>query len=461
VREQVLTVIGEAKHGLWRAQDNGMVRLYRKKGAKGVPVGANVYDPSHQESIKNDYKAVLIPGIETSDEEGWEGYRYSQTDDGDGKAAFVDVPIYHDYFEGKYNDHPVMDLPHFGCFMSDYNFKDAKSVWEYIVKQPIANKIGPLGIRAGLDIKEHYTSVIRLNLLQDANIWIQVGMGDLSRDVFDQTDIDNKTMDIDVAFRILDTSKVRHEIYLVERAFMNVPYVHVIVVMDNKKNKDFRYTRPDGLYWEKLKERGLAEGLKTTMTFDPNVPVINSNGDTVMRTMRYTPVGGLNHLDDQVYGGNWCPQKGGDYGYWPENPSGSGFPNQYEEATPICDAVVVDIKMYANLYKHNWASPTFQLQNAGTAENPQVYIGEGNQYGDFTDDYHIKNGIMNPHKLYFTSENNPKKRPLQAIKVQFEGIGETSKWVHPETGKVTQKFQGLFIKERQARDKRISMTELP
>ena len=87
VREQVLTVIGEAKHGMWRIQDNGLVRLYRKFGTTGVPIGADVYDPSLQAAITSDYKPVLIPGLETGDMiGGWAGYRYSQDADGDGQA---------------------------------------------------------------------------------------------------------------------------------------------------------------------------------------------------------------------------------------------------------------------------------------------------------------------------------------------------------------------------------------
>ena len=34
IAEQGLTMIGEGKHGLWRIQDNGMIREYRKKNRK-------------------------------------------------------------------------------------------------------------------------------------------------------------------------------------------------------------------------------------------------------------------------------------------------------------------------------------------------------------------------------------------------------------------------------------------
>ena len=42
VAEQVLTMIGEGKHGLWRIQENGTVREYLKKGAAGLPQDADL-----------------------------------------------------------------------------------------------------------------------------------------------------------------------------------------------------------------------------------------------------------------------------------------------------------------------------------------------------------------------------------------------------------------------------------
>ena len=227
------------------------------------------------------------------------------------------------------------------------NFTDAKIVWDYASKQPNANIVGPLGKRAGLlDVKEHYSNIIKFDLFPDARMWVQVGLGDASKDIFDQSHIDDGNMSMDVAYRALDTSKVDYEIYLIERTFFNVPYMFITIVMDNKDNDHMRYTRPAGLYWDKLVEKGLAgDELKIDMTYDPEMPVIEG-GEQVVKTMRYTPAFyGMNHLDrphDDGSGG-WCPQKGGDWGSYPTNPGGSGFPNQYEEATPVCDGLVVDI----------------------------------------------------------------------------------------------------------------------
>lgn len=463
VREQVLTVIGEAKHGLWREQDNGIIRLYRKYKSSGVPVGANVYDSVHHTRIKEDYKAVLIPGVETSDDEGWAGYRYAQEDDKDGRAAFVDVDIYHPYFEGKYDNHPVIDLPQFICTMSDYNYTESKAIWDYVKLQRNANQIGPLGIRAGLDITELYTDAVKLDFFPDANMWIQVGRNvngkNVFKDIFNQSDIDDMNMSMDVAYRALDKSKVDFEVYLVERTSWNVPYIFVTVIVDNKENDHLSYVRPNGLYWDKLVEKGLDSGIKTQVTFDPEMPIIEKDGSQVTRTMRYTPLSAMNVLDGYGYG-NWCPQKGGDWAYYPDNPSGSGWPNQYQEVTPVCDGFVVDVKLFANLDVPTWNSTTFQLYNAGTQKRNQTYIGLGNQYGDFTDDYLVSNGITNPHALHFTSRSNPRKK-IQGITVTFDEIGETNRWVHPVTGDLTPKGTGLTKLEKKWRNKRLDKIVFP
>ena len=181
------------------------------------------------------------------------------------------------------------------------------------------------------------------------------------------------------------------------------------------------------------------------MTYDPEMPVID-NGEQVTKTMRYTPFYGINHLNlphDDIFGGGWCSQKGEDWGLYPSNPGGSGFPNEYEEVTPVSDGLVIDIKMHANLNKNKWELPTFHLPTAGTAKNPLTHLGEGNQYGDFTDKYLIDNSFENSHKLHFTDTNNPDPKPVQAITVTFEGVGETNMYVDPLTGNMTPKVPGL------------------
>lgn len=74
----------------------------------------------------------------------------------------------------------------------------------------------------------------------------------------------------------------------------------------------------------------------------------------------------MNHLDrpydDGPDGGGWCAQTGGDWGSYPSNPGGFWSPNQYEEVTPVCDDLAVDMKMYANLDVPTWTCQCFNCQ---------------------------------------------------------------------------------------------------
>ena len=137
---------------------------------------------------------------------------------------------------------------------------------------------------------------------------------------------------------------------------------------------------------------------------------------------------------------------------YPNNPTGSGWSNQYEEVTPICDAVLIDVKCYANLDQSSWSDNKFQLHNAGTRDKEQIYTGEGNQYGEFTDPYLISEGITNPHALYFTKENNPDKLPYQKISVRFESVGKTNQYIGAKCGNKQPK-PGLTKKEKKRRER--------
>jgi len=290
IHEQVLTLIGEAKHGLWRTQDNGMVRVHKVKGVKGVKVGADLNDPNLLSVIQACYKSFR------SDRKwfasSYDPYNPAVPDP--SYANFLDLPISHKYFDGRYSKHVPVDLPIFSCTMSKEAFPDAKELWDYAVAQPNANIIGQLGRRAGLDIKHLYESVVRLTLFPDAKIWINIGRGNVARDIFNQTDIDEGNMDMDVRYRPLDTSKSDVEIYLFMRRSWNMPYLGLGVVISNKENKDMSYVRPHGVYWNTLKEN-VKEGLKKTVTFDPVVPIIDENLE-LDKTMRYVPMRKPNNM---------------------------------------------------------------------------------------------------------------------------------------------------------------------
>lgn len=169
VAEQVMTMVGEGKHGLWRVQENGTVREYLRKGAVGLPKGADIFAPESLEIIAGSYSSYLP-------DEGWDGYKYpDQQLTADGRLNFIDLPITHPKYGGRYADHEPIDLPNFYCTMSENDFPYARKALDFAFRQPGANMVGPLGRRAGLDIKENYTNVLRLEHFPDARSWGNVG----------------------------------------------------------------------------------------------------------------------------------------------------------------------------------------------------------------------------------------------------------------------------------------------
>ena len=44
----------------------------------------------------------------------------------------------------------AIDLPHFSCTMSQARYPHADHVWKYAMVQPMANRMGPMGKRAGM-----------------------------------------------------------------------------------------------------------------------------------------------------------------------------------------------------------------------------------------------------------------------------------------------------------------------
>jgi hypothetical protein len=371
VAEQVMTLIGEGKHGLWRVQEAGTVREYLRAGAKGLPDGADPSDPANLEIIRRDYSHYLP-------EEGWDGYKYpDQKLTADGRLNFVDLPICHAKYDGRYAMHEPVDLANFYCTMSEADYTYAQQAMDFAFSQPGAGEIGPLGRRAGFDIKENYTRAIRLTHMPDARSWVNVGVPGK-----DETH---------VAWKPVDTARTKAEYYLLQRPFFNKPYLFVAAVFENEDNADFRYVRPDGAYHEGLLDRGV-RNLKNEVTAQPAFHLETGEPGRAIGL----PIYGVHHPDRASFGGGGaCPLKGGDWGRYPDTRGGSGWPTQYEEVTPICDAVLVDIKFYANLDGRDWADPHKYLANAGTGTQAVTYRMQPGTYGTFSDAYNIQNGRTN------------------------------------------------------------------
>lgn len=370
IAEQVLTMIGEGKHGLWRIQENGTVREYLKRGAKGLPKNADLFSAENFKAIEQNYGSYLP-------EESWSGYKYpDQQYAADGTLNFIDLPITHPKYKGKYANHEPIDLPNWYCTMSEDDYPYAKNAMNFAFSQPGANKIGPLGRRAGLGVKENYTNVLRLEHFPDAKTWVNVGQK--GKDA------------LHVKWEAVDTSKTNAEYYLVERPFFNKPYLFVTAVYDNKDNEDHRYIRPDGKYYESVKNK--AKNIKKTVS---SAPRFNLENGKVGKPVGL-PIFGVHHPNRASFdAGGACPLKGGDWGRYPDTRGGSGWPTNYEEVTPLCDSVLVDIKFFSNLDGKSWNNPDKYLANAAIGTKSVKYKVQPGNYGVFTDKYNTGRAAKN------------------------------------------------------------------
>ena len=143
--EQTAVLLGEAKHGVWRIQDNGHIREYRKHSRVGLSDSIDPNDPSLSQQnldvIQYDYTHYMP--------EDKSLYRLPTDKVDNGFLQYVDLTIYHPKYGGKYNNHEPIDLAHFFCTMSQAGYPHMWQAWQYAIKQPMMNKIGPLGKRAG------------------------------------------------------------------------------------------------------------------------------------------------------------------------------------------------------------------------------------------------------------------------------------------------------------------------
>ncbi|MFT7414448.1 MAG: hypothetical protein ACI9FO_001107 [Methylophagaceae bacterium] len=380
VVEQVFTMIGEGKHGLWRVQENGTVREYLRVGAKGLVPGADLTAKQAQIIIAENYSSYLP-------DESWSGYKYpDQKFNEAGNLNFIDLPITHQKYQGKYADHKPVDLPNWYCTMSANDYPYAQKAMNFAFNQKGANKVGPLGKRAGLDINENYTKVLRLNQLDDGRSWVNV---------VENTGGGKQH----VKWEAVDENKTDTEYYLVERPFFNKPYLFVTAVYDNKDNTDHSYVRPQGPYYDSIKDKGY--NLKTTVTTQPRFH-LEKGGEAKAVGL---PIFGAHHPDRAVYGaGGACPLKGGDWGRYPDTTGGSGWPNNYEEVTPLCDSLLVDIKFFSNLDGRDWNDPTKYLANAGAGTKDVTYNIQAGTYGEFTDPYNTERDVKNAQSQAVPSE---------------------------------------------------------
>jgi len=355
VNEQIATMIGEGKHGLWRTQDNGTVREYRTSTAAlagdGLANDSDVMAAGSLADITAHYSHIDLVGAWTYTADG-------NPENADGNMNYVDLPINHAKYGGAYDTHVPIDLPSWYCTMSGWEYPNAQAAVRHAFAQEAANKVGPLGQRAGLDIRENYLNVLRLEHFPDAKMWVNTS-GDSSVIDYEPINTDHRRSQ-------------PYEVYLVERPFFGEEYLFIMAVFADKGNsKNFSYIRPDGAYYDHLMERK-AEGerlpkFRTKLVHAPKFKIAKRDGVGNRRNGRPNSAAtsmagyGVHHPGDEpVYEGG-CPAMGGDWGaaYF-----GGSWPTAYQEVTPLCDAVMIDIKLFANLAGGTWNDKGVYLANA-------------------------------------------------------------------------------------------------
>ncbi|MFT5722828.1 MAG: hypothetical protein ACI9W6_003164 [Motiliproteus sp.] len=426
VNEMVATMIGEGKHGMWRYQDNGTVREYLKNGGLGLPASAadSLQDPDAATLAALDTNYTSYDPANSKSTYHAEGNQINDNETAntaDDYLNYVDLTISHAKYdgnaEGGYDRHAPIDLPGWYCMMSGPGYPNARAAIGFAFAQEGANIVGPLGERAGLDIKENYLNILRLKLFPDASAWV------------------NTSGDVDVIdWQAIDPKRTAYEVYLVERPFSNEKHLFYVVVFDDldKQGRNFSYIRPDGTYYEHLMARK-ANGEKLPWfntrlsTSHPEFALQQTaNGSSFDRPKGKGQATPLNLFGAQHPGGKdsegkdytnpngACPAMGGDNGagYY-----GAAWPNNYQEITPLCDAVMLDVKAYANLDGADWNNEGKYLPNAtiNGAENSGDHDGDGNpltrgyvdkpgEYGAYTDPY--LNGVNNPEQFRATGTQN-------------------------------------------------------
>ena len=111
----------------------------------------------------------------------------------------------------------------------------------------------------------------------------------------------------------------------------------------------------------------------------------------------------------------------------------------YEEVIPVCDAILVDIRFWANL-GDPLDDPVLKIGNSGIEYNNleiAEYVIDPNIYGRFTDPYNVKNNIENPHVLDFTTDHKmqgPKNHTDETVtfRIDFGIKGTLNTVITPE-----------------------------
>ena len=274
-------------------------------------------------------------------------------------------------------------------------------------------------------------NVLRFQLFPDAKIWANVGVGDRSTDDISQTlkDMDNLVTQT-VNFQKLNLEEYEYEIYVVERPLFNQATLFIDIILQHKQHKRvFEYIRPSGPYWEGLqehyKDKDYLNNITKEETYNPKVILEGGQEQTVYSL----PLYGHHHPNRIKFNltGGACPSRGGDRSDYPWGNSGAGWPNNYEEITPLCDGFLIDVKLWSNLDVKSWTNISLGLGNAAlpnagwVVDKHQInFRVEANVFGKFTDPYLLDNHKENPHQLILTKDGQ--EVPIETEKLTLETV---------------------------------------
>jgi hypothetical protein len=122
MHEQTAILVGEGKHGVWRFQENGFIRVYRDKYCDcGIPqekkegVIVDWLDLPRVSDATRDLLEILRVNYSNIDSNKEFDYAFGEETSEEGYLNWIDLPIYHAKFGGKYEDHVPIDLPLFYC----------------------------------------------------------------------------------------------------------------------------------------------------------------------------------------------------------------------------------------------------------------------------------------------------------------------------------------------------------
>ena len=104
----------------------------------------------------------------------------------------------------------------------------------------------------------------------------------------------------------------------------------------------------------------------------------------------------------------------------------------YEEVIPLCDAILLDLRFWANL-GDDMGDPYVKLGNSGAKYNKSEvveYFTQSNLYGRFTDPYNKENDIVNPYEIDLTTNHKTKYKnsdETATFRINFGKIGTLNK----------------------------------